>query len=72
MEAISVFLSEGGSQVAFSCLIKRNLCPFSSYVFGKVGNISKDMETFVYKFIEQIWYLVLTADNYCMFSPQYA
>lgn len=60
--------SEGGSQVAFSCFIRRSLCPF----FGKVGDISKDVETFVYKFIKQIWYSVLTADNYCMFSPQYA
>lgn len=67
-----LFSSLRCSLVAFSCLIRRNLCPFSSYVFGKVGDISKDMETFVYKFIKQIWYLVLTADNYCMFNPQYA
>lgn len=54
MEAVSVFLIKGGSLVAFSCLIRRSLCPLSSYVFGKVGDTSKDVETFVYKFIKQI------------------
>lgn len=58
--------SKDVSQEAFSCFIRRNSWPLSSYVnfaFGKVGDAAL-LKTWrlMYWYIKQIWYSVLTAD----------